>query len=419
MEIIRSLTGLGVLVLFCYAISENRKKIAWKTICYGLILQISLALLLLKTPGSKEAFLLLNKSVFALEEATQAGTSFVFGFLGGGPLPFQITDPNAGTYIFAFRGLPLVLLASALSSLLFFWRILPLVVTGFAWVLKRTMNVGGAEGLSAAANIFLGMIEAPLFVKPYLSEMSRGELFSLMTTGMATIAGTVMVLYATFLKNVIPDAMGHLLIASIISAPAAITVSRLMVPLNDQAGVNENAVMSAPVTAKSSMEAITNGTMEGVKLLINIIAMLITLVAIIKLVNIFFGIFPDISGQPLTLERLFGWILAPVAWIIGVPWSECTIAGSLLGTKVVLNELIAFLNMSQLPENVLSPRSKIIVTYALCGFANFGSLGIMLGGLGGMAGDKRGEVVSLGLKSILSGLVATLMTGTVVGCFYF
>lgn len=411
MEIAQGAFGLIVLVGVAYLFSEERRMIPWKTVGYAILLQLLLAVVLLKVAPTRHLFLILNTLIGVLEKALQEGTSMVFGYLGGAPLPFAET--GSGSYILAFRGLPMVLLASALSALLFYWRILPRVVRGFSWFLRRTLGVGGAEGLANAANIFIGMVEAPLFIRPYISSLTRGELFSVMTCGMATIAGTVMVLYAGVLKPVIPDAMGHLLTASIISAPAAIALARIMVPIVK--GKETKADMVSPTPADSAMEAITNGTLEGVKLVINIIAMLVVLVSLVGLVNIGLGLLPQIGDEPLTLQRMLGFVMSPIMWLIGIPWHECMTAGSLMGTKTVLNELLAYLEMAGLSPEALSDRTRLILTYAMCGFANPGSLGIMLGGLGAMAPDRRAEIVSLGAKSILAGTLATCMTGTIVG----
>jgi CNT family concentrative nucleoside transporter len=308
--------------------------------------------------------------------------------------------------------LPLILLISALSTLLFYWKILPQVVKGFSWALQRSMGVGGAEGVGLSANVFVGMVEAPLFIRPYLSFMTRSELFTLMTCGMATIAGTVMVLYASFLSPSIPDAMGHILTASIISVPAAITVSKLMVPETESLTTGE---MTTTEEITSSMDAITKGTLQGVQLLINIIAMLIVLVALVHMLNLVLGLMPHIGGQPVTLQRLLGYLMAPVVWLMGIPWSESLTAGKLMGTKTILNELIAYMDLSRLPKDALSPRSMLIMVYAMCGFANPGSLGIMIGGMGTMAPDRRNEIVSLGLRAIVAGTLSTCMTGAVVG----
>ncbi|MFH0726480.1 MAG: nucleoside transporter C-terminal domain-containing protein [Pseudomonadota bacterium] len=411
---VQSAFGLMVLLLLAYAISEDRRRIAWKTVGSGMVLMGLLAFALLKLPGTRYLFVGLNHLVQMLETAIQAGTSFVFGYLGGGALPFDPAGTNGGaTYILAFRGLPLVLLASALSSLLFYWRVLPWVVRGFAWLLNRTMGVGGAEGLANAANVFLGMVEAPLFVRPYLGKVSRGELLSMMTCGMATVAGTVMVLYAGILSSVLPDAMGHILIASIISTPAAIVVSRIMVPTPKDRVTD--ADISVPSEAGSAMEAVANGTMEGVTLLINIVALLVVLVALVKLTNLFLAWLPAVGGDPLTLQRILGVMMAPLMWLIGIPWSECMTAGGLMGIKTVLNEFLAYIELSRVSAEALSPRSRLILTYAMCGFANPGSLGIMIGGLGVMAPERRAEIVQLGVKSILAGTLATCMAGAVVG----
>ncbi len=411
---IQSFIGLFVLALIAWVLSENRRAVSWRAALYGILVQLVLAAVMLKVPLFREFFLLLNSLVSSLEEASRAGTSFVFGYLGGGPLPFDEKYPGA-SFILALQALPLVLVVSALSSLLFYWRILPVVVKAFSRVLEKTLNIGGALGLATASNIFVGMVESPLVVRPYLKEMSRSELFSVMVCGMATIAGTVMVLYASILKSVVPDAMGHILIASLISAPAAITVSRLMIP---ESGGRTAGELVPPQAARGSMDAITKGTLDGLELLLNIAAMLVVLVALVRLANLGLGLLPDIGGAPVTLQRLLGCLMAPVVWLMGVPWSEAGTAGALMGTKTILNEFIAYVDLANLPEGALSPRSRLIMTYALCGFANFGSLGIMIGGLGGIVPERKDEVVALGMKAIVGGTIATCMTGAVVGLLY-
>ena len=407
----QSLFGFLTLAALAWAASEERRAVKFRLVAAGLLLQVGLAALLLRLPPSKELFLALNRGILALEEATAAGTSFVFGYLGGGTLPFEVSNP-AGTFVLAFRALPLVLVMSALSALLFHWRVLPLLVRGFSRALERSLGVGGAVGLSAAANVFVGMVEAPLLVRPYLRQMGRGELFAVMTCGMATIAGTVLALYASILKDVIPDVVGHILTASLISAPAAITVAHLMVP---EGGEPTHGELGEATSYGSSMDAVTRGTADGVGLLLNIVAMLVVLVALVSLVNQALGLLPDLGGAPLSLQRILGVAMAPVTWLMGVPWAEAQTAGTLMGTKTILNELLAYLDLAALPPDALSPRSRLILTYALCGFANFGSLGIMIGGLGAMVPERRAEIVSLGLKSIVSGTLATCMTGAVVG----
>jgi CNT family concentrative nucleoside transporter len=411
MHHLQSLLGLVSLIGLAWLLSEGRRAVAWRLVAAGLGLQVLLALLLLHLPLFKALFLSLNRVILTLDDATRAGTSFVFGYLGGGELPFAEAG-SGSSFVLAFRALPLILVVSALSALLFYWRILPLLVRSLAWLLRRSLGIGGALGLGTAANVFVGMVEAPLLVRPYLGRMSRSELFVVMTAGMATIAGTVMVLYATILGDAIPDAMGHILTASIISAPAAITVARLLIP---ETGPATEGDLLPTQQATGAMEAVTQGTLDGLRLLANILAMLVVLVALVYLANQLLGLLPQIAGESLSLQRLLGWIMAPVTWLMGVPWSEAQSAGALLGTKTVLNELLAYLELAALPEGTLSPRSQLIMTYALCGFANFGSLGIMIGGLGTMVPERRKEIVRLGLKSILGGTLATCLTGTLVG----
>jgi CNT family concentrative nucleoside transporter len=403
--------GLGAFLFFAWILSENRSRISLKTVIAGVIMQMALGAALLKLPFFKDIFFLLNRLVVALEESTIAGTSFVFGYLGGGELPF-VEKIQGASFILAFKALPLVLVMSALSALLFYWKVLPLVVKGFNAFLQKTMGLGGAEGLGVSANIFVGMIESPLFIRPYLKNMTRSEIFTIMTSGMATIAGTVMVLYASILSSIIPDIMGHILTASIISVPAAITISKIMIP---ETGESTSGEMVISEKALSSMDAISKGTIQGIRLLINIIAMLIVLVALVHLANLIIGLLPSVGGEPVTLQRLLGYIMAPVVWLMGVPWNEAFTAGALMGNKTILNEFIAYVEMSRIPEGVLSQRSLFIMTYAMCGFANPGSLGIMIGGMGTMVPEKRDEIVSLGLRSIVAGTLSTCMTGAVVG----
>jgi CNT family concentrative nucleoside transporter len=413
--VVRSLIGFFLLHVIAWGFSENRGTVAWRPVAAGMLLTFGLGLVLLKAPYAKDVFLVLNDALNALEKATRDGTAFVFGFLGGAPLPFAETYAGA-SFVLAFRALPLVLVVSALSALLFYWRVLPWVVNLFSLLLQKTMGVGGAIGLSSAANVFVGMVEAPLVVKPYIRNMSRGELFILMSCGMATVAGTVMALYASILSKVVPDALGHILIASVISTPAAIAISVLMVPVPAKVPATEGKLM--PQTATSSMDAITRGTVDGIQLLINIVAMLVVLVALVSLANQVLALLPQVSGAPITLQRVLGILMAPLVWVMGIPWAEATSAGALMGTKTVLNELLAYIDLAKLPEGALSARSRLMMTYALCGFANFGSLGIMIGGLATMAPERRDEIVSLGGKTIVSGTLATCVAGSVVGMLY-
>jgi concentrative nucleoside transporter, CNT family len=410
---LQSAFGVLALLAIAWALSEDRRAVSFRQTAIGLAVTIVTALVLLKLPPVAKAFGAFNDAVNTISAATRAGTSFVFGYLGGGALPFDLKSPGAD-FILAFQALPIILVMSVLTTLLFYWRVLPPIVRGMAWLLERTLGVGGAVGLSTAANIFLGMVEAPLFIRPYLAQLTRSELFKVMTGGMAGIAGTVLVLYATFLAPLIPDAAAHFVIASVLGAPAAILVSLIMVP--ETSNKRTGGSLEDPETkTASTMDAIVNGTTAGIELLLNIVAMLLVLVALVYLANAILGLLPEIGGAKISLQRLLGYLMAPVCWLMGLPWPQAVTAGSLMGIKTVLNELIAYVELSKLGTDALDPRSRLIMLYAMCGFANFASLGIMIGGLGTMAPERREEINALGLKSIVSGTLATCLMGAVVG----
>ena len=410
---LQSALGVFTLLAIAYLISENRPAVDWKGVGIAFLVTVATAVLLLEVPQLKAVFALVGRAADAIGVSTRAGTSFVFGYLGGGALPFELKAPGAD-FILAFQALPIVLVMSVLTTLLFHWRILPPVVRGFSWLLERTMGIGGAVGLSTAANIFLGMVESPLFIKPYLARLTRGELFMVMTGGMAGIAGTVFVLYATILKAVIPDVAGHILVASIVSAPGALLISMLMVPDKPGARTDIGDIEVGRI-ADSTMDAIVRGTAAGLELLLNIVAMLIVLVALVALANAILSLLPDVAGAPITLQRMLGIAMAPVCWLMGIPWDQAVTAGSLMGIKTVLNELIAYLELAKLPADALDGRSRLILLYAMCGFANFGSLGIMIAGLTVMAPERRADIVSLGPKTIVSGTLTTCLMGAMVG----
>ncbi|UPJ56277.1 nucleoside transporter C-terminal domain-containing protein [Bradyrhizobium sp. 192] len=416
---LQSALGVFALLLITFTLAENRRAVSLRQAAIGLVATFVTAIVLLKLPVVAHAFGAINEAVGAISAASRAGSAFVFGYVGGGTLPFDVKVPGAD-FILAFQALPIVLVMSVLTTLLFYWRVLPPVVRGMAWLLERTLGVGGAVGLSTAANIFLGMVEAPLFVRPYLKQMTRSELFLVMTGGMAGIAGTVLVLYATLLAPLIPDAAAHFVIASVLGAPAAILVSLIMVPETSDrrtgGKLEDPRVASDPeMEVSSTMDAIVKGTGAGIELLINIVAMLLVLVALVYLVNAMLGMLPNVGGAAISLQRLLGLVMAPVCWLMGLPWDQAITAGSLMGTKTVLNELIAYVDFSKLPPDTLDPRSRLIMLYAMCGFANFASLGIMIGGLGVMAPERREEINALGLKSIVSGTLTTCLMGAVVG----
>ena len=415
--------GFFVFISLAVLLSENRKIPHWQLIAVGLGLQFVFAFIVFQFNLLQQILNAINSGVAAIVEATEAGTLFIFGYLGGDPTnvayPFEVGDPGA-TIILAFRILPLILIFTVLSAILWHYRILPVVVRGFAFVLRQSLGVGGAVGLSAAANIFIGMVESPALIRPYIKALTRSELFIVMSVGMATIAGTVMVLYSVILEPLIGNALGHILTASVISAPAAIMLALIMVPATSSDSADDIAVDSRDFGPKyhNVMDAIARGTSDGVALMVNVGAMLLVLVALVALLNSALSVIPMSGNEPLTLQRLFGYIFAPLVWFMGVPWSEAQTAGSLMGIKTALNELLAFMAMAELPAGALSEKSQIIMTYAICGFAKFGSLGIMIAGLSGMCRERAQEIGSLAPKSILSGTLATCLTGAIAGLLY-
>ena len=408
----RGLLGIAALLAIAFALSEARREIKWRVVLGGVLLQVAIAALFLKVPPAVSLLVALDHAVNALQMATEAGTSLVFGFLGGAPLPFAETTPGA-SYTLAFRALPIVLVVSALAALLVHWGVLQKIVGALAWGLRRTLGIGGAVGLAAAAHIFVGMIEAPLLIKPYLKGMSRGELFAVMSCGMAGIAGTMMVIYGAILGSTIPASFSYILIAAVLSTPGALAVSAMMIPY--AAEPDEAAAIEASADG-SAMEAIVRGTLEGITLIAAIIAMLIVLIAFVTLVNDVIGLVP-LAGAPLSLQRIFAFGFRPLVWLIGIPWDQSAAAANLMGTKTVLNEFVAYLDLAHLPAGALDAHAKIVMTFALCGFANFGSLGILLGGMTAMAPERRADIVALGGRSIVSGTLASMMSGAVAGLF--
>ncbi|MGE0612843.1 MAG: NupC/NupG family nucleoside CNT transporter [Hyphomicrobiales bacterium] len=421
-ELLQSLLGMVAIPAIAWGLSEDRRALGLlplaRLVAVGLALQAGIAALLLGLPQSRIVFDALGTAVRAVQTATLEGMQFVFGYLAGAPSPFTATDPKHG-FILAFQALPLILLMSVLSRLLYHWGILQRVVAAFAWALRRSFGIGGALGTATAANIFVGMVEAPLLIRPYLARMSRSALFATMTAGMATIAGTVMALYATLLEPVLPGAAGHILAASVMSAPAALMIARLMVPPDGDEPEEEEGQDPAGLEqdrgTANFMDAIAQGMIDGLRLLAYVTAMLVIMVSLVALTNAILAGLGGFAGVRVTVQQIFGWLFAPVTWLMGIPWSEAGTAGALFGIKTVLNELIAYVELGQVGAEALSPRSRLILTYALCGFANFGSLGIMIGGLVALAPSRRRDIVSLGPRTIVSGTLATMLTGAVVG----
>jgi len=406
----QALFGLPAIILLAWLTSSERSRFPFKLVLAGLVTQLLLAVLFLKVPVLQDLLLLINKMVLVLEAATGEGTAMVFGYLGGGPAPFEISGPRH-SFVLAFRALPIVIVFAALSALLWHWRIIPGVINALARLLSRSMGLSGAVSVGGASSIFVGMVESPLLIKPHLRVMTNSELFMVMSCGMATVAGTVLGLYAGILASVVPEALSHILVASLISAPAALMLAAVMLPPGAE---SEAAPIEMTSPYSGSMDALVTGTGEGLRLLANIIGMLIVFVALVYLVDRGLGLIP-VGGEPLTLVGLFGDLLAPIAWLIGIPWAEAGLAGELLATKLFINELVAYLEMASLDSGALSAHSRMILTYALCGFANFGSLGIMIGGMTAMCPERSADILRLAPRSIWSGFLATCMTGAVVG----
>ena len=414
MEYLQPTIGFFALLFLGAIFSENIKAIKLKYIVSGVLIQLILALLLLRVDLVGSFFEYLSDGVMVLKAANDYGTSFVFGYLADGApnAPFDITNPG-GTFIFAFGGLTLIILMSAISALLWHWRIIPVIVNTLSVLFKKPLNVGGPIGLGATANVFLGQVEAPLLVRPYLSSMTRHELLILMTVGMSTIAGSVMVVYTTMLTPIYGFGLiGHFLTASLISVPAGIMFANMMIPSEVKTDFPEG---DSSKMYTSTVDALTQGTKNGLEIFLSVIAMLIVVMALVFLVNSILGVFPDINGSQITIERILGFIFAPLAWFMGIPWEESLMAGQLLGVKTALNEFVAYLYLSDSETYNLSDKSRLIMLYALCGFANFSSVGILLSGMSAMIPERRDDLISVTGKALWAALLASCMTGFIVG----
>ncbi|MFC0634572.1 NupC/NupG family nucleoside CNT transporter [Brevundimonas balnearis] len=409
---LQSLLGLVVIVLACWAVSENRRVFPWRLTLGAVAVQAALVLALFAIPGSQGVLAAVTGAVDGLAAATRVGAQFVFGYLAGGDQPYVIENRPA-LFVFAFEVLPLILVISALSALLWHWRILRWITRGFGFLFQKTLGLGGASALAVAANIFLGMIESPIVIRAYLDKLTRSEIFLMMVVGLATVAGSTMVAYATLLAPVLPNAAGHVLVASIVSAPAGVLLARIIVPEKSGQG-GAYADYSSALKYDSAIDAIVKGTSDGLMVVLNISAVLIVFVALVALVNVMLGGF-WLFGEPVTVERLLGFVFAPVAWLVGVEWADAQVAGRLLGVKLTLTEFVAFIQLGAVPEEGMSERTRMLLTYALCGFANIGSVGITVTGLSVLIPERREEVLSLVWKALFAGFLATLMTASVVG----
>jgi CNT family concentrative nucleoside transporter len=422
---LRGLIGIAVLLGLAWAVSENRRALpGWRWIAGALALQGVLAVLIVRVPFVWAAVGLVNNAVSAVEAATLKGSAYMFGYLGGAELPFALKEGAQPPLVIAFQILPLVIVFSALSALLWHWGVLRWLVRGLSFLLRRSLGVSGVVGLSGGASVFLGVVEAPLVTRAWFGRVSRGELFQIMAMTMATISGAILILYATTLRAVVPDAVGHMIAASLISLPAALLIARLMVPESPAPapeaageGLLDTETNDDPgLSYASSIDAIVKGTMDGMQLFLSVIAVIIVVFALVALVDgMLAAALPLVEGEPLTLKRLLGWALAPLMWLLGVPWAEAQAAGGLMGTKAVLNEYVAYLELAALAPGTLGPRATLIVTYALCGVANLASVGLLVSTIGTLCPERRAEAAGLGMKSWIAGNLASAMTGAWIG----
>ncbi len=419
---LRPIAGIAVLTAMAWALSENRANrpsVRW--IAGALGLQAALALLIIRVPFVWSAMEYANRGVQAIEQATLKGSSYMFGYLGGAPLPFALADGAAPPLIIAFQILPLVIVFSALAALLWHWGVLRAAVNGLSFLLRRTLGVSGVVGLAGGANMFLGVVESPLAVRAYFSRVSRAELFQIMVLAMATISGAILILYATTLRQTVDDAVGHMIAASLVSLPSALMIALLLVPgeADDVGTEADDEGDQGELKYESSIDAIVKGTLDGMQLFLAVIAIIIVVFALVALVDQALTLLPLVEGEPLTLKRVFGWLFAPLMWLIGVPWAEAQAAGGLMGTKAILNEYVAYLELAALPQGTLSERGLLIVTYALCGVANLASVGLLVSTIGTLCPERRAEAAGLGIKSWIAGNIATAMTGAWVGLLTF
>ena len=414
---LRGIIGMAALLALAWAFSENRRALpGWRWIAGALALQGLLAALIVRVPAVWAAVGLINNAVSAVEAATLKGSSYMFGYLGGADLPFALKEGAQPPLVIAFQILPLVIVFSALAALLWHWGVLRWLVNGLSFLLRRSLGVSGVVGLSGGASVFLGVVEAPLVTRAYFARVSRAELFQIMTLTMATISGAILILYATTLRATVPDAVGHMISASLISLPAALLIARLMVPGTPDDAVTEVDKEDPGLRYEGSIDAIVKGTMDGMQLFLSVIAVIIVVFALVALVDgMLAALVPSVEGEPLSLKRLLGWLLAPFMWLLGVPWAEAQAAGGLMGTKAVLNEYVAYLELAALPDGTLGPRSLLIVTYALCGVANLASVGLLVSTIGTLCPERRAEAAGLGMKSWVAGNLASAMTGAWIG----
>src|SRR4051794_27687034 len=411
----QSLVGVGSIILLCWALSENRRLFPWKLAIGAVLVQALLVLALFGLPALRSGLQGVGHAVDGLSSSTQAGVAFVFGFLAGTDAqPYALTNPGA-MFVFAFRVLPVILVVCALAALLWHWRILKWITQGFGVVFEKTMGLRGPPALATAATVFMGQVEGPIFIRSYLPSLSRSELFMLIAVGMACVSGSTMVAYATILKDVLPNAAAHVLTASIISAPAGVLLARILVPRAPDLETSENLEPAADKVYESSVDALIKGTSDGLSIVLNVSATLIVFVALVAMVNGILGMFANVGGAPISVERILGVIFAPLAWALGIRWADAPTAGSLLGVKLVLTEFTAFIRMGAIPTTAIDERTRVIMTYALCGFANIASVGINVAGYSVLVPERRAEIMGMVWKAMMAGFLATCLTASVVG----
>ncbi|MFL5294849.1 MAG: NupC/NupG family nucleoside CNT transporter [Phenylobacterium sp.] len=411
----QSLVGVLSVLLICWALSENRRLFPWKLTLGAILVQALLVLALFGVPAIRAGLAGVGQAVDGLSSSTQAGVAFVFGFLAGTPnQPYPLTNPG-GLFVFAFRVLPVILVVCALAALLWHWRILKWITQGFGVVFEKTMGLRGPPALATAATVFMGQVEGPIFIRSYLPSLSRSELFMLIAVGMACVSGSTMVAYATILKDVLPNAAAHVLTASIISAPAGVLLARILIPRNPETEVAAALEPEADKVYDSSVDALIKGTSDGLTIVLNIAATLIVFVAIVAMVNGVLGMLPNLAGAPMSVERGLGVVFSPLAWAMGIGWKDAPTAGSLLGVKLVLTEFTAFIRLGAIPAGAIDERTRVIMTYALCGFANVASVGINLAGYSVLVPERRAEILGMVWKAMLAGFLATCLTASVVG----
>ncbi len=411
----RAIFGVALIIFVCWLLSENKKQFPIRLTIGAILVQIILIIILFAIPQSQSVLNAINGAIDGLARASAEGTKFLFGYLGGGSGPYVSVQENAPPpFLFAFQVLPLIIVISALSALLWHIKILQWITKGFGFIFEKSMGLGGASALSTAANIFMGMVESPIVIKGYLDKLSRSELFMMMVVGLATVAGSTMVAYATILGPVLPNAGGHVLVASIITAPAGILLAKIIIP-EEKGFIGEGLDYTSALKYDSAMDAVSKGVQDGLMVVVNVAAFLLVFVAFVWIINNILGVFGDVNGAPLTLQRLFGFIFAPLAWLMGIEWKEANTAGGLLGTKLFLTEFIAFIDLGAIPQDAMSERTRMIMTYALCGFANVGSIGIMTGGMTSLMPQKRELIMNLAWKALIPGFMATMLSAAIIG----